>query len=99
LININYIHKYCELGIVIGEENCRGKGYCEEAIKLIINYAFSHLNMNKIGVEEVVEFNKGPLKLCKKIGFIKEGILKKHYYIESKYYDIYYQNLNSAFKP
>jgi len=50
--------------------------------------------MNKISVE-VVEFNKGVLKLYKKIGFIEEGILKKHYYIESKYYDIY---LLSKFK-
>jgi len=38
LSNINYIHKNCELGIVIGEEKYRGKGYGEEAIKLIINY-------------------------------------------------------------
>ncbi|MFW5872692.1 MAG: GNAT family N-acetyltransferase, partial [bacterium] len=45
LQNINYIHRNCYLGIVIGEKEARGKGFGEDSMKLIIDYAFNTLNL------------------------------------------------------
>jgi len=45
------------------------------------------LNLNKITLE-VIETNHNALKLYRKIGFIEEGRLRKHYYSDGKYFDI-----------
>lgn len=87
LNKINYIHKNCTLGIIIGEISEQNKGYGKEAIEIIIDYAFHSLNLNKITVE-VVEHNNKALNLYKKIGFIEEGRLKDQYLSEGKYYDV-----------
>jgi RimJ/RimL family protein N-acetyltransferase len=87
LNNINYIHKICALGIVIGVQEAQGKGFGEEALRLIIGYAFNTLNLNKISVE-VVAFNKKALSIYKKLGFIEEGRLKQQFYADGVYSDV-----------
>jgi len=88
LNNINYIHKRCELGIVIGNEESQGKGYGKEAMELLINYAFYTLNLNKITLE-VVENNIAAIKLYKNLDFIEEGKLIQHLSIDGYYSNVY----------
>lgn len=92
LNKINYTHKNCYLGIVIGDREEQGKGYGKEAIELITAYAFKTLNLNKITVE-VVEINKHALMLYKKLGFTEEGRLKQHYYTGGVYLDVIIMSL------
>jgi len=92
LKNINYTHKNCSLGIVIGDTDDRGKGYGKEAMLLLITYAFNTLNLKKITVE-VVESNKRAYALYKKLGFIEEGRLKQHYFIEGEYLDVHLMSI------
>ena len=87
LYNINYTHKNCALGIVIGESEEQSKGYGKEAMELIIEYAFNTLNLNKITVE-VVENNYKALSLYERLGFIEEGRMKQQYYMGAEYLDI-----------
>lgn len=87
LNNIHQINRNCYLGIVIGEILQRGKGYGEEAIKLLLGYAFGTLNMNKVTVE-VVETNINAIKLYKKIGFVEEGVLKRQYFLNGNLLDV-----------
>ena len=47
LVEINYIHRNCEIQIIIKPE-FSGKGYVKFAFEKAINYAFDILNMNKI---------------------------------------------------
>ena len=90
--NINHIHGNCCVGIVIGEPEQQGKGFGNEAMKLIINYSFNTLNMNKISLE-VVENNIAALNLYRKLGFIEEGRLKRHFYLDGKYFDVFVLSL------
>ena len=46
--DINWIHRFSELGIMIGDKRYWGKGYGEEACKLVLAYAFDRLNLNKV---------------------------------------------------
>lgn len=46
--NINFIHRYGSIGLIIGEKEYWGKGIGTESIKLITDFAFSELNLNKV---------------------------------------------------
>lgn len=91
LTQINWISKNCYLGILIGDNSNRGKGYGTEAVKLITDYAFNVLNLNKITLE-VVDQNDA-IKLYNKLGFHSEGLLKNHYYFNNDYFDIHILSL------
>ena len=87
LKNIDWISNTCEFSIIIGKESDRGKGYGKEALLLCLQYTFESLNLRKISLDVLVE-NKTAIALYEKIGFIKEGIRKKHVFYDGKYWDI-----------
>ena len=45
---INNFHNRAEIGLMIGDKNCWGKGYGKQAIKLITQFAFDSLKLNKV---------------------------------------------------
>jgi len=87
LRDIQWIHRRAWLGITIGDDSERGRGYGEEAMRLGLEYAFRTLNLNKI-LLEVISSNKGAIRLYERLGFIKEGLLKKQFYFDNKYFDV-----------
>jgi len=76
----------CFTGIAIGEKDEWGKKYGEEALRLLIEYAFHHLNLHRIS-SGAVEFNERSIKLHKKLGFQEEGRLRKERFENGKYWD------------
>ena len=86
LYDISWIPRHAELRIVIGEKDFWGKGYGVEAIKLVVDYAFDKLNLNKVYLGVNAE-HKRAIEAYKNAGFIEEGILRKEQYRNSKYYD------------
>lgn len=84
--NINWIHRFGDIGIIIGEKSFWGKGYGSEAIKLLTVYSFNKLNLHRIWAG-CYELNKGSIAAFKKIGFKEEGILRKQYFYNGKYID------------
>ncbi|MBN2669268.1 MAG: GNAT family N-acetyltransferase [Bacteroidales bacterium] len=86
LNNINWIHRTCWFHILIGDSSAQGKGYGKETMQLISNYAFNTLNLNKISLE-VATYNLAAIKLYESTGFIKEGLLKQHYFVDGQFID------------
>lgn len=86
LYDISWIPRHTELRIVIGEKDFWGKGYGTEATKLVVDYAFDKLNLNKVYLGVNTE-HKRAIKAYKNAGFIEEAILRKEQYRNSKYYD------------
>ena len=84
--NINWIHRFADLGIMIGDKKYWGKGYGQEACKLVVDYAFSRLNLNKL-LLGVYATHKPAIRTYQKIGFRIEGVLKKMLNLEGKYVD------------
>ncbi|KPA13051.1 N-acetyltransferase GCN5 [Candidatus Magnetomorum sp. HK-1] len=98
LKQIDWISRRSYFGISIGEQEYQGKGMGSDSMKIIFNYAFECLNMRKICLE-VPAFNQNAIKLYKKFGFIKEGILKEHLYLNNSYHDIILMRIfNSEFR-
>jgi [ribosomal protein S5]-alanine N-acetyltransferase len=83
---INWIHRYADVALMIGEKDCRGKGYGTEAIRLITAYAFDKLDLHKL-TAGCYEANKGSAESFQKAGFAIEGICKSQYYCIDKYVD------------
>jgi [ribosomal protein S5]-alanine N-acetyltransferase len=83
---INTIHRFADIGIIIGEKDCWGKGYATEAIRLVVKYAFDTLNLHKV-TAGFYEPNIQSMKAFIKAGFIQEGIRKSHCYCDGKYVD------------
>ena len=84
--SINRIHRLADIGLLIGEKDCWGKGYATEALRLVTNYAFNTLNLHKL-IAGCYAGNKGSEKAFKKAGFVVEGIRKKHHYCDGIYVD------------
>lgn len=90
--NINAISRNCEIGLFIGDEENRGKGYGGEILKLLISYGFEILNMHNIMLK-VFSFNERAIKCYEKAGFKKIGARRNAYYYRGKYYDDVFMDL------
>ena len=75
-----------DLTIIIGEKDMWGKGYGTETIRLLMDYAFKHLNFHRISIG-VVGFNERAIRFWEKVGFKKEGVQRDGYFFNDKYYD------------
>lgn len=72
LRGISHRHGSAELGILIGEADCRGKGYGTEAVILLLDYAFTALGLNNVMLW-VAEFNLAGRRAYQKAGFKEIG--------------------------
>lgn len=88
LHKINRIHRTAEISIMIGDKNYWRKGYGQEAIRLLCDYAFHTLDLHKI-TAECYENNLGSLNVFRRAGFKEEGIRKKQYLYNNQYVDAY----------
>lgn len=92
LDNFDWISRTCELGLLIGNKNYWGKGIGYEVCKLVLEYAFSDLNVRKV-LLAVYENNPAAIHLYKKLGFIEEGRLRQHIYEGGTYHDKFFMGL------
>ncbi len=84
---IDWIHRYGDVGIVIGDKACWGKGYGSEAIRLIVEHAFKRLNLHKVTAGSATA-NIASIKAFERCGFVLEGVRRKHLFIDGKYEDV-----------
>lgn len=92
LIKIDWKNRTGILGIVIGEEEKQGKGYGEEAIKILQKFVFEELNLNRLELA-VHDYNKIAYNCYKKCGFVEEGRIRENFYIKGKYTDTIYMGI------
>jgi diamine N-acetyltransferase len=87
LYNINWIHRTCEIGILIGNKEVKGRGFGKEACQLLESFAVEYLNIRKIKLNVVSE-NKAAVHLWESLGYQKVGEYKKERFIKGEYKDI-----------
>jgi ribosomal-protein-alanine N-acetyltransferase len=91
------VSQSASLGYWIGEKYSRN-GYMKEALKLLIPSLFIDLRLNRIEAATLEE-NIASKNLLKKIGFKKEGVLRKYLKINGTWRDhILYGLLENDFK-
>jgi RimJ/RimL family protein N-acetyltransferase len=89
---VDQIRQCAEVGLLIGEEENRSKGYGEEVLKLLLDYGFQYLNLNNVMLR-VFSFNERAIQCYKKVGFKEMGRRRQSYYLKGKFHDEVYMDI------
>ncbi len=92
LSNIDYLHRTAEIGIFIGDKSYWNKGYGEEAMKLLLKYSFSYLNLRNVMLR-VYSYNHSAIKCYEKIGFKMIGKRRNAIQFDMKEHDIIFMDI------
>ena len=87
LYKIDPIAKKTEYGILIADDDSRGKGYGTKCTSIMVEYAFTKLGMHKV-TAEVLSENAASIAMFKKCGFIVDGCLRDDVFKNDRYYDV-----------
>lgn len=86
LHGINPVHRHCTFGLLIGDRTAWGKGYGTETTRLMVDYAFRKLNLNRVELH-VFSYNTRAIAVYEKAGFVREGVLRQYQYHDGAYHD------------
>lgn len=78
--------KCCKLGIRIGDRDYWSKGYGEDAVKTLLEYAFMKIDIYRVTLK-VYEYNERAVHCYLKCGFQTEGRTRQSAFIDGRYYD------------
>ncbi|MFX1316140.1 MAG: GNAT family N-acetyltransferase [Promethearchaeota archaeon] len=84
--NIDCKNRCAFCGIAIGEKEYQNQGLGTETMKLLVEYGFNTLNLNRLELS-VKDNNIRAIKCYKKVGFIEEGRRREAMFINGRYYD------------
>lgn len=77
----------CDLGIMIGEKDCWGRGYGTDALRTLVRFAFDDMNMNRVELD-VYAFNERAIRSYEKVGFVREVCKRQDIYRYGEYIDV-----------
>jgi len=86
LNNINWVSRHGFVSGVIGDQPNIGRGMGKEAVELLLEYAFGHLNLHKICA--FVRSDHPAMKTWIATGAVIEGTLHDHFFSNGKYLDV-----------
>jgi RimJ/RimL family protein N-acetyltransferase len=78
-------------GIDIAPEQ-RGKGYARAAIRLVLKYYFDELRYQKVTVPVHAD-NAASIQLHEKLGFTREGTLRRMFFTQGKFVDVHWYGM------
>ncbi len=86
LQDIDWKNRSCSIGLGIAKKKLRGKGYGTEAVKIMIDYGFNNLGLERI-TANTLEQNKAAQGSLEKSGFVLEGRARKAVYFAGQKWD------------
>ncbi len=86
LFDVNLVDRTAMAGIFIGEKDCRGKGYGQEAMRLLLDFGFNLLNLHSVMLG-VFAFNEPAIRCYTGLGFREIGRRREVRWIGGKAYD------------
>ena len=66
----------------------RRKGYCTEAVEIMVDYLFLSKNIGRIQAHTDVR-NEGSQKILEHVGFIREGTIRKSSFVRGEWRDMF----------
>lgn len=98
LLYTNWIARYADVSMYIGDEEAYvdNRGYAQESIRLLLNYGFHNLNLNKVWME-LYEYDHEKLSLfVESFGFQRDGLLRQNCFEGGRYWDSHIISLLSS---
>jgi RimJ/RimL family protein N-acetyltransferase len=87
LHQIDHRNRNCMWGIWIGPPDRWNQGFGTEACRLAVAFAFNQLGLAKVSLD-VYEGNDGARRAYEKAGFTREGLLRRHMWLNGKLADV-----------
>jgi diamine N-acetyltransferase len=91
---VDTMHRNAEVGIAIGEPEARGKGYGTEAMRLLLDYAFTVLGLRNVMLR-VYEYNEAARRSYAKVGFKEIGRRRESRWHNGRFWDEIYMDILS----
>jgi RimJ/RimL family protein N-acetyltransferase len=92
LDGIRWTHRDCFVGIGLGDREFWGKGYGTDAMRIILRYAFTELNLQRVSLD-VFEYNQRGVRSYEKAGFVFEGRKRGLILREGRRWDVIYMGI------
>lgn len=93
LRGIDWVSRFAETGVFIGEPEFWSKGCGSEAMMLLLRHAYRDLNLRRIWLTVFAD-NQRAVRSYEKCGFVTEGRLRKHAYKNGEYKDLFLMAVN-----
>ncbi|HLA06683.1 MAG TPA: GNAT family protein [Anaerolineales bacterium] len=85
-------HREAFVGISISERENWGRGYGTDAMKMLLRYAFTEVNLRRVALA-VFEYNPRAIRSYEKAGFRHEGRLRKFLNREGRRWDMLFMSV------
>jgi RimJ/RimL family protein N-acetyltransferase len=92
LFGVNLVDRCAMVGIFIGEKDSWGRGYGQEAMRLLLDFGFNLLNLHNIMLG-VFAFNERAIHSYEGLGFHEMGRRREARWIGGKAYDVIWMDL------
>jgi RimJ/RimL family protein N-acetyltransferase len=89
---INWTNRDTYVAIGIGEREYWGKGYGTEAMRLMLRYGFTELNLHRVALT-VYEYNSRGIRSYEKCGFKHEGRIREFILRDGKRWDMLHMGI------
>jgi RimJ/RimL family protein N-acetyltransferase len=86
LMNFNWDHRRAEVGYWLGRE-ARGQGHTTRAVRLICDWGFRTLTLERIGLRAAVE-NLASQRVAERAGFTREAVQRRYLRIKDRQMDM-----------
>ncbi|HEV7798965.1 MAG TPA: GNAT family N-acetyltransferase, partial [Pyrinomonadaceae bacterium] len=78
----DFTHRRAEIGYALGRAHW-GKGYMQETLKAVLNYAFTVLELHRIEAD-VDPRNAASVRVLERLGFQREGYLRERWQVNGE---------------
>ncbi|NMO20269.1 GNAT family N-acetyltransferase [Pyxidicoccus fallax] len=86
LHRLDFRGRHAEFGLFIGDPSYWGRGLGTEATRLMLDYGFGTLNLNRVWLQ-VFGHHASAQRVYEKAGFRREGIQREQHFVEGRYTD------------
>ena len=86
LHEVDLANRRTVVGIMIGEPDARGRGYGTEAMRLLVDYAFTALGLHSVMLM-VFEYNSAGRRCYEKVGFREIGRRRESRWYNGRFWD------------
>ncbi len=87
LRDIDWVSRFAETVVYIGNPEYRGKGYGNEMLGALFEFAFDRLNLHRLH-SRVFGYNKAAMKMAEWCGYKKEGVMRQHLFRDGEFHDV-----------
>lgn len=87
LHEMDRFNRRSQVGIWIGDPGMRGRGYGREALSLLIDVAFRYHNLRRLWLTVLAD-NESAIRCYQACGFVEEGRMREHDWVDGKYEDL-----------